>query len=572
MRSCSAMRYCYPGMVFSLLLACLTAVVSAQSASRQAGQLLADARYDELDALYAKVAAGPFAITDSRPELTDYFKGFFPSETKSEAEWQKRREALERWVEARPESVPARLAQVAFYQEHAWKARGQGYSSTVSEEGWKLFAERRDRALELLAAAPEAARTALYGIYLEAYIKAPEGKYLEEVRWLADRMTGIEPGFGPAYSLVGNYLLPRWFGEPGDLARYAAEAADKLGGADGDILYAQLLGWAAYCEEDKFVSLHRPDYARMVRGYEAWLEKTPAAKRFPIQSRFCYAAGLTGDWKRARQLLGEIGPVASFGNWNGRENYGVWLEKSGLRQEFVSIEIIEQQGRLDEAEKRYAELARDRASNRWLTLFYLSHGLAREYAGSAGARDMAAPVDSIRSMDEVAEQCRVSIALRDFPRARALAMKFDRSRPHNLIGKITLYEAALLEGDAAAAGQAREAIVALKTNRKAYRVAQEVLSGKRSAADVKPGDFDWKSDQYASQGATACALRLYEIGEPAAATALLDAALRREGGYLEEAGRLRALVLHPPGSSPLLSEAAVEAGPNAKAVTAGSGG
>jgi predicted negative regulator of RcsB-dependent stress response len=74
-----------------------------------------------------------------------------------------------------------------------------------------------------------------------------------------------------------------------------------------------------------------------------------------------------------------------------------------------------------------------------------------------------------------------------------------------------------------------------------------VLSGKRPAANLKPEDFDWENDQYASQGAMACALRFYETGEPAAATTLLNAALRHGNSYFEEMAWLRALLLHPPG-------------------------
>ncbi len=535
-------------MMILLFWACLVSAVSAQSVGQQVGRLLAAAKYNELEALYAKVAEGPFAITDSWSDLCGYFEGFGPYSKKGDAEWKAREEMIKKWVESHPDSTPARLMQATFYMDYAWKARGTGFASSVSPEGRKLFKERRGRALEVLAASPVSVTTSLYGVYLAAGIRAP-GDF-EEARRLLDEVTEREPGFFPAYNLMGNYLLPRWFGKPGELEYYAAGVAERLGGAEGDILYARLLGSAANREEDKFVVLHHPDYARMVRGYETWLGRTPAAKRFLIQSRFCYAAGLTGDWRRVRQLLGEIGPVVNFGNWNGRENYNAWMAKSGLRQELASIEIIERQGRTDDAEKRCAELTGDRTMNRWLTLFYLGHGRARNYAAGFGARDISTPVASIRSLDEVAEQCRVSIALRDLPRARALATKFDRSRPHNLIGKITLYEAALHEGDSVAAVRAREAIIALKTNRKAYQIAQAVLSGMRAASDVRPGDFDWDNDLYASQGATACALRFYEIGDSEAAGALLDAALRRESGYLEEAGRLRALILHPPSPLP----------------------
>ncbi len=34
-----------------------------------------------------------------------------------------------------------------------------------------------------------------------------------------------------------NYLLPKWYGKPGDTERYAAQVADRIGGDEGDAVY-----------------------------------------------------------------------------------------------------------------------------------------------------------------------------------------------------------------------------------------------------------------------------------------------------------------------------------------------
>jgi hypothetical protein len=41
-----------------------------------------------------------------------------------------------------PDSWASLLHKGRFYIKHAWQARGSGYADTLTEEGWRLFAER----------------------------------------------------------------------------------------------------------------------------------------------------------------------------------------------------------------------------------------------------------------------------------------------------------------------------------------------------------------------------------------------------------------------------------------------
>jgi hypothetical protein len=59
---------------------------------------------------------------------------------------------------------------------------------------------------------------------------------------LAERALAHELGYlGYHYFAVAesNYLLPKWYGKPGDTERYAAEVADRIGGDEGDAATAQ---------------------------------------------------------------------------------------------------------------------------------------------------------------------------------------------------------------------------------------------------------------------------------------------------------------------------------------------
>ena len=67
------------------------------------------------------------------------------------------------WIAAKPKSVTARIAQAMFFTAFGWRARGYEYANTVTEEGWRLFAERLKQARETLEQAREMERNAPCG-------------------------------------------------------------------------------------------------------------------------------------------------------------------------------------------------------------------------------------------------------------------------------------------------------------------------------------------------------------------------------------------------------------------------
>ena len=93
----------------------------------------------------------------------------------------------------------------------AWKARGGGFASSVSEEGWKNFREHlgkarefAERAYELHPEVPESAALVLR-------IVAPECDGGEKDRWL-DAVLQVEVDNADAWGTYRFHSLPRWGG------------------------------------------------------------------------------------------------------------------------------------------------------------------------------------------------------------------------------------------------------------------------------------------------------------------------------------------------------------------------
>ena len=137
------------------------------------------------------------------------------------------------WARADP-GYAGGLERGALLTEWGWKARGEGWADTVTEEGWRLFHERLNRARDELEAAvrhnPAGAR-AHVGLMRVARALGLPREYLEDHFRQAVR---AQPHLLPPYSEKWEYLRPRWHGDADELLTFGKECLDT-GDWDNDI-------------------------------------------------------------------------------------------------------------------------------------------------------------------------------------------------------------------------------------------------------------------------------------------------------------------------------------------------
>lgn len=209
--------------------------------ANQAETLLEAKDYDQLDALAAKLRASKECSADGVWKLTSVYNGLIPSNSAPDTVWDGRLAALGVWAMARPESITARVAWGDVMVAYAWKARGGGEVNTVSPDGWRLFFQRLGQAAEILKVArslnekcPE---------YWNVLMRAALGLQANRLQFdgIFDEATNAGPGYEAYYYRRAIYLLPRWYGREGEWENDLASSADKLGGDDGDMLYARVI-------------------------------------------------------------------------------------------------------------------------------------------------------------------------------------------------------------------------------------------------------------------------------------------------------------------------------------------
>lgn len=188
----------------------------------------------------------------------------------TEEDWRDRQAHLDRWVADKPQSITANVALAKFYVKYAWAARGDGMSDSVTGSGWKLFAQRMEKAksiLEQASALP--AKCPEWYIVMQSVALA-QGWDATQHDNLLKQAAASAPDYYYIYPMHAEHLLSKWSGEDGDASNFAKISADRVGGDRGDVLYFQIASEIVCpCQENEF---QRMSWPRLQKGY-ALLEK-----------------------------------------------------------------------------------------------------------------------------------------------------------------------------------------------------------------------------------------------------------------------------------------------------------
>jgi hypothetical protein len=237
----------------------------------------------------------------------------------SDADYERRIALLQKWITHNPSSATARIALAGTYLGWAWKARGAGYADQVTDEGWRLFQERAALARAALQDASRLSTVSPEWFDQMITVEAAEGFDKLKMRELVDKAMAVEPDYYYVYQNYANFLLPRWYGDPGDAQRFADEISNRLGGARGDMMYFEIavsMDCGACGGEQPLRSM---DWSRVKRGFAA-TEKTYGISTYKL-NQMALAAKDAGDYALAATLFERIGENWSVGVWKSKADF-----------------------------------------------------------------------------------------------------------------------------------------------------------------------------------------------------------------------------------------------------------
>ena len=279
---------------------------------KTAAHLLLNEKFRELDCLTDSVRTSKERLAGGVWTLHLLYNGLrAPQLHPTEEDWKTHMALVQKWVGAKPKSITARVALAESYMDWGYNARGSGYSNTVSESGWRLFEERNRKAKRVLEEASK-----LPTQCPEQYLAMQNAITLvdddaSEQRAAFDRAIKFEPDYHYYYRIYTQYRQTKWGGEPGEVAKFMQQEADKLGGDAGDMMYFQTaLNLVCGCQSDKELDLSWP---RIKKGFAATENKY--GKSLKALNQMASMAGSFNDAIAANDYFSRIGEQWDEEKW-----------------------------------------------------------------------------------------------------------------------------------------------------------------------------------------------------------------------------------------------------------------
>lgn len=268
--------------------------------------------FKQLDCIADSIRSNKTRFAGGLWQLRTFYRG--TSEIQGHAtedDWRTTINHLQKWTSSNPKSITARVALADAYIQFAWHARGDGFSDSVTESGWKLFQERIDQGRKILEDASSLSTRCPEWYYAMLLIARAQGWDVAKAAQLLKQAIAVEPDYYYNYRAFAITILPKWQGEDGDASRFAEESANRVGGTRGDILYFQIAtGVVCACTEPEF---NRFSWPRLQKGYEA-LEKQYGSSMI-VLNEYALMATKNGDSITADAAFRRIGDNVDLEDW-----------------------------------------------------------------------------------------------------------------------------------------------------------------------------------------------------------------------------------------------------------------
>jgi hypothetical protein len=242
----------------------------------EAQQDFAREQYAALDEMFERLANPAERLNDGRWRLAGIPSGIerFAQVYKT---WDRMLEMIGDWRTQNPRSTAVDIVESMILRQAAWSARGGGYASSVTDEGWKLFRKRLQRAEAALLRSKDSSPK--NPLWYHEYLAVALALDWDEAEYRALYKAAIHefPDYQPFYSSMILYLSPRWHGSVEAVDAYIAEVVRQTPATQGKIMYARLY-WAFSDDEGDDLALFEESGANwddMKAGFEQLMKTFP---------------------------------------------------------------------------------------------------------------------------------------------------------------------------------------------------------------------------------------------------------------------------------------------------------
>jgi len=241
-----------------------------------------------------------------------------PDEETEDA-WEAHLLHLRDWRSEFPETATPYIALAEALHNYGWRARGSGVISTVTEQGYIDFKDRLTEAADVLTQGQEYAANSA-SLY-ESQIRIAKGLGLDKSVMIDSFEAGqaINPQYYPLYTSLAICLLPRWFGEPGELAKFLDAQAEELGEEEHAVMYAAVFANLKCFLSAAHLNAFGFDFETLAHGAELLRERCPTSTSYT--NLVAWSAARVQNRDAAQQAFAQLGKEHDETYWGSLNNY-----------------------------------------------------------------------------------------------------------------------------------------------------------------------------------------------------------------------------------------------------------
>ncbi|MBV9008130.1 MAG: glycogen-binding domain-containing protein [Verrucomicrobia bacterium] len=263
---------------------------------------------------------GKVRLRQGRWKLLSFYAGLNQANYAGDDQ-QKWRDALtnfDEWHRRFPDSITEPVARAETLVGFAWKSRGTGWSSEVSDQGWQGMRERLKQARDVLEAGGKLPQRCPEWYSAMHAVALGQGWSRKEYDQLFEEAVAREPSYYQYYFNKAYYLTPRWFGRNGEWERFAEDACSRYDKKEGLTLYTRT-AWNLSFLYGNLLRQSHIEWPKMRRGFEDILNGWPDSDW--NKNNFCRFACAARDHPTAARLFSQIGERFDYDVWHSRKQF-----------------------------------------------------------------------------------------------------------------------------------------------------------------------------------------------------------------------------------------------------------
>jgi len=290
-----------------------------EALGRRMRVLLLHDQFDRLDQIADSLRRSRERWPDDTWTLRRFYRDTFLGErSRDEEQWKELVKHVRVWRETRPRSITAPVALATSLVGYAWSARGTGSADRVTREGARLMRERLDEARMVLMAARRLPQVCPYWWSAAQSVALGQGWEREEYERTFEEAVARHPDFEGYYTAKAYFLLPCWYGKPGEWEVFATEIASRLPDTLAARVYAHIV-WGQSEFYGNIFDETPASWERTKRGFRIMRAACPGS--LEILSRFAYFACCALDRETAHGLFEALGDRVDLAVWRDARQF-----------------------------------------------------------------------------------------------------------------------------------------------------------------------------------------------------------------------------------------------------------